>query len=186
MTLYENKITREVNDQDENERIFEAYHKVLMESSSMTVDDFIKKLEGTIKKSFPTSHVVARASKNLGSSIFLQFALGKNKSEWQNGIIQNDPLFSTWMIGWNAFTDGYFIKDKIEAELSSGGSLTVNAEEGSHMAYGSKKIGWRKKTAPHDKIIAYFGDYFKKVKKVAKDNKHNIPPRDLELIGKKI
>ena len=152
----------------------------------MTVDDFIKGLESAIKKSFPKSYINAKASTNLGASIHLTFALGKDKSEWQNGIIENDPLFHRFMIGWNSFTEGHFIKDKIEAELSVGGTLKVNPEEGSRMALGRVKIGWRKKTAPPDKIVQYFGNYFKKAQKVLKDNKDNLTNRDLELISKKI
>lgn len=154
--------------------------------SEMSVDDFTKNLESAIKKVFPKSHVAARASTNLGSSIHLQFALGKDKSEWQNGIIQNDPLFHSWMIGWNAFADGKFTKDKIVAELSTGGTLKTNPEPGTHYALGSKKIGWRKKTATPEKMIKGMQDYFKKVKKVAKENKDNMTQRDLELIGNKV
>ena len=60
--------------------------------ATMTVDEFTKNLESTIKKIFPKSFVRARASTNLGSSISLMFALGKDKSEWTNGIIENDAF----------------------------------------------------------------------------------------------
>ena len=147
----------------------------------MTVDEFMSALESAIKKVFPKSFVHTRASTNLGSSIALQFALGKDKSQWTNGIIQNDPLFHSWMIGWNSFTEGKFVKDKIEAELSVGGTLKVEPDPGSFMAFGSVKIGWRKKTAPPDKLIPYFTNYFKKVKKVLMDNLDRLPERDYEL-----
>lgn len=186
MTLYESTITRNSN-LDKPDNIQQAYEKMLLsEAGLMTVDEFIKGLESTVKKLFPRSYIDLRASTNLGASITFRFALGKDKSEWQNGIIQNDPLFHVWMIGYNSFTEGHFIKDKIEAELSVGGSLKVNPEERSYMALGSVKIGWRKKTAPPDKLIQYYGNYFKKVKKVLKDNKNNMTDRDLQLIGKKI
>ncbi len=54
------------------------------------------------------------------------------------------------------------------------------------MAFGRVKIGWRKKTAPPDKILTHFSNYFKKARKVLIDNKDRIPQRDMELIGKKI
>jgi len=141
-----------------------------LNESLMTVDEFVKKLESTIKKIFPKSYVNAYASTNLGSSIMLTFALGKDKSEWAGGYMDNDPLLHKFMIGWNSFTEGHFIKDKIQAEISQGGSLRVNPEEGSRMAYGRAKIGWRKKTASPDKIIIHFENYFKKAKKVLKDS----------------
>lgn len=166
---------------------FNRFIKDLNEASGlMTVDEFVKKLEATVKKIFPKSFIQVYASTNLGSSITFKFALGKDKSEWNNGIIQNDPLFHVWMIGWNSFTDGHFIKDKIEAELSVGGSLAVRPEEGSYMAQGRAKIGWRKKTAPPDKIIQHFDGYFKKMKKVLKDNKDNLLDYHIKVVKNKL
>lgn len=163
-----------------------TYQQILREEIS-NVHDFVSKLEAAIRKVFPKSYVEVRASSNLGKSIGVRFALGKDKSEWVNGIIQNDPLFSSWMVGWQSFDDeGNWTKDKIEAELSTGGTLKIIPEPGSHMAFSSAKIGWRKKTAPPDKIIQHFANYFKKAKKVLKDNKDKIPSEDMKLIGKKV
>lgn len=181
-----NRIKRDSVSGDVNDRINEAYTKVLVnEASQMTVDEFVKALEAEVKKSFPKSYISVRASTNLGASIMFQFALGKDKSQWTNGIIQNDPLFSSWMIGWNSFTEGHFIKDKIEAELSTGGSLKVNPDPGSHMALGSVKIGWRKKTDTPEKIVKYFGNYFKKVQTTLKANKDRMTDRDMALLKNK-
>ncbi len=156
------------------------------EANMPTVDEFTSGLESVIKKVFPKSFVRVTASTNLGASIGLVFALGGGKNEWSNGIIENDVLFHRFMIGWNSFTEGHFIKDKIVAELSTGGSLKIDPAEGSYYAFDRVKIGWRKKTAPPDKMIKSMGDYFKKVKKVLVDNKDKIPQRDMELIGKLI
>jgi hypothetical protein len=184
--LYENTIKRN-SSLDKSDKIQEAYEKMLNEAGQkMTVDEFVKNLESTIKKIFPKSYINAKASTNLGASIHLTFAFGKDKSEWGNGIIENDLLFHRFMIGWNSFTEGHFIRDKIEAELSVGGGLKVEPDEGSHMAFGRVKIGWRKKTAPPDKILTHFSNYFKKARKVLTDNKDRIPQRDMEQIGKKI
>jgi hypothetical protein len=171
MTLYENIIKRETTNRDVNEKILSAYDQMLMnEAKVMTVDEFIKKLESVAKKHFPKSYINIRATKNLGSSIDFTFALGKDKSQWNMGIIHNDPLHHLFHIGWNSFAEGVFIKDKIEADKNIGGSLTIKPEAGSHMAFGRVKIGWRKKTAPPDKLIQHFDNYFKKMKQVLKDN----------------
>jgi hypothetical protein len=159
--------------------------KVLNEGT-MTVDEFTAKLKSTIKKHFPKSKVEAWSSTNLGSSISLSFALGKDKSEWVNGIIENDPLLHRFMIGWNSFAEGRFIKDKIQAELTIGGSMLVEPEEGSRMAYGRKKIGWRKKTDTPEKIITHFDNYFKKMKKVLKDSIEDMPKKHYELNKNKV
>lgn len=188
MTLYEQTVKRESN-LDDKKSIYEAYMKVLNpvnEETKMSVSDFVSKLESTIKKIFPKSFIRVAASKNLGSSIDVTFTLGKDKSQWENGIIHNDPLHHKWMVGWNSFVEDSFVKDKIEAEISLGGSLTVEPEEGSHMAFGRVKIGWRKKTSPPDKIIKHFENYFKKMKKVLMDNKDKLPQRYKELNKNKI
>lgn len=163
-----------------------TYQQILREAVT-NVDDFVLQLDSAIRKIFPKSYIEVRKSTSLGKSISVRFTLGKDKSEWTNGIIQNDVLFSSWMVGWNSFDDeGNFIKDKIEADISTGGSLKIVPGEGSRMAFDRAKIGWRKKTASPDKIIQHFANYFKKAKKVLKDNKDKIPPRDMELIGKKV
>lgn len=160
--------------------------EVITESNTMSVSEFIKNLENAVKKIFPKSFVKINASTNLGSSIHMVFALGKDRSEWINGIIENDPLFHRFMIGWNSFQEDTFIKDKIVAELSVGGNLKILPDEGSHLAQGRIKIGWRKKTAPPDKIIQHFTNYFKKVKKTLIDNKDKLFADDAELMKKKI
>lgn len=167
---------------------FKSYlnEEIITEANRMSVSEFIKNLESAVKKIFPKSFIQIYSGKNLGSSITFKFALGKDKSEWNNGIIHNDPLFHTWMIGWESFQDDGFTKDKIPAELSVGGSLAIKPEEGSYMAQGRAKIGWRKKTAPPDKIIQHFISYFKKMKKVLNDNKDNILGYHVDMVKKKI
>lgn len=185
MTLYENTIRRSSN-LDKTDKIQEAYEKMLAEAKTMTVDEFIKGLESNIKKIFPKSFVKVQASGNLGTSIFVTFALGKDKSEWVSGIIHNDPLHHQWMIGFNSFAENAFIKDKIEAEISIGGSMKTKPEEGSFMAFGRAKIGWRKKTDTPEKIIVHFTNYFKKMKQVLMANKDKLPERDFELNKNKL
>lgn len=157
-----------------------------LNEGTMTVDEFIKKLDSTVRKTFPKSKVNIWSSTNLGSSINFHFALGKNKGEWVNGYMDNDPLLHKFSIGWNSFTEGHFIKDKIQAELIQGGSMTVQPEAGSHMAFGRKKIGWRKKTATPEKIITHFDTYFKKMKKVLTDNVEMLPKNHYELNKNKL
>jgi hypothetical protein len=169
-----------------NERIFEAYRSTILEAKTMTVDEFMKALDSEIRKIFPKSFIRISASTNLGASIWLVFALGKDKSEFTNGIIENDPLLHKIMIGWNSFAEGHFIKDKIVAELSQGGSLTVDPAPGSRYFYDRVKIGWRKKTATPEKMVKSIGDYFRKMKKVTKDNWDRVPEKDREMLKNKI
>lgn len=169
-----------------NEKILSAYEGMLTEGKIDTVSEFMKQLEAAIRKYFPKSFVRIQSSKNLGSSIFLSFAIGKDKSQWLNGIFENDPVASKFMIGFDSFADDKFIKDKILAEIISGGSLTIKPEPGSHLAFSRVKLGWRKKTATPDKIIKHFENYFKKMKKIVNDHKEDIPDDQYNLIKKNI
>lgn len=186
MTLYENTIRRS-SFLDENEKLMEAYNKILeAKKAPMTVDEFMKELEKAIRKSFPKSYVNIQASTNIGASIHVVFAIGKDKSEWSNGIIQNDPMIHKFMIGFRQFSEGVFTSEKILAELSQGGTLMIMPEEGSYMAFGSVKLGWRKKTATPDKIVKHFENYFKKAKQILKNNEDNLDRKHYELIKKHI
>lgn len=165
---------------------FIDYMKVINEGTTpMSVSDFVKTLESSIKKIFPTSLISIKSATNLGASIHLYFALGKDRSEWANGIIQNDSLYHLMMIGWNSFTEDHFIKDKIEAELTVGGRLKIDPQGGSRMAFDFVKIGWRKKKDTPEKIINHIVNYFKKVKQVLMDNKDKLPEFDKALLVKK-
>lgn len=57
-------------------------------------------LENKLKAIFPNSYVNVRGEKSLGGGfhVCLHFALGLDRSEWQNGIIQNDPAYTILFI----------------------------------------------------------------------------------------
>ena len=110
-------------------------------NSNMKVDEFINKLDSIISKHFPKSFVKVQKIERLGKSIDVFFTLGKNKSEWINGIHENDPLHHRFMVAWDSFKDNDFTKDKIQAELVVGGSLKVLPKPNSYLAFDSVKIG---------------------------------------------
>lgn len=167
-------------DRSNDTSLLEAYNRMLVNEANIpTVDEFVKNLEAEIKKVFPKSLVTIRASTNLGASITLWFALGGNKSQWASGIVENDPVYHIMHIGWNSFMDGHFIKDKIVAELSVGGSLHALPGEGSRYAYDPIKIGFRKITADPNSMIKKIGMYFKKVKDVLVKNRDRVPHPEL-------
>jgi hypothetical protein len=70
---------------------------------SITNTDMAKLVETAIQKSFPNSFIKVETKGPLGSTdVWVRFALGKDKSEWENGIIQNDPLHMIFRIeGWD-------------------------------------------------------------------------------------
>lgn len=123
-------------------------------------------IEAAIKKSFPKSYVTSRFDNRLGSSIGIRFALGKDKSEWSNGIIHNDPLHTIMMVGFDQMTPEGKLGDKLTAEMSVGGSMWTGDER--------IKIGFRKKTGAPKQIAPYIGKYFEKAKKVYLENKDKL------------
>lgn len=66
----------------------------------LDAQDIAFDLENKLKAVFPNSFVTAKGAKGLGNEFYvaLHFALGLDRSEWQNGIIQNDPAYSILFI----------------------------------------------------------------------------------------
>jgi hypothetical protein len=107
-----------------------------------------------MKKHFPKSFTQAYFNKSLSPSITVRFTLGKDKNEWRNGIIQNDPLFHLWHV-WNVHEDGT-LAEKLKMEMSVGGNIQIRPDW--------PKIGWRNKTSKPELILKHFDNYFKKMK----------------------
>ena len=68
------------------------YKNYLTESSLDNATDFASTLENKIRKIFPKSGVKVEYSTNLYASITVHFTLGKDRSEYQSGIVHNDPV----------------------------------------------------------------------------------------------
>jgi hypothetical protein len=149
----------------------EYIDKILNESieeKKYTKDEFINELDKTIKDIFPKSYVRVSNKAAFGNdSINITLLLGKDKSEFENGISHNDPLQETIWIH-ECIDDNENIKDIITAENPYGGRLHLND-------YSSKvKTGWRNKTTSPQKMIDYLKKYFENVKKIVIENKANL------------
>jgi hypothetical protein len=145
-------------------------------AEGVSAEDFVTQIEDVIKKIFPKSFVQVRYSTSLGhKSIFIQFALGKDKSEWANGIIQNDPLHhQIWIYG---IKDDGTLMDKVKMEAHSGGRLILKENDESGFRSKVVKIGFRSMTGTPEKILKGIGNYFTKAKKVFKEYQDRL--RDL-------
>lgn len=135
--------------------------------AAVEVEDFVKRLENSIKSVFPDSFIQVQYRPSMGSrSILVRFALGKDKSEWANGIIQNDPLFHVmWIYGINE--DGS-LKDKMKMEAHSGGRLILKETDETGFRNKLVKLGFRSMTGVPDKIVKGVGNYLKKAKNIFK------------------
>jgi hypothetical protein len=136
--------------------------------------ELAKEIEAAILKIFPLSFVSASYSTNLKSSISIYFALGRDKSEWANGIVQNDPaysIFKVWGIGENST-----LTDNLELKMLTGGNIYTLPPEGSHLAMGRHKVSFRKSKGNRDKILKGVNTYFKRLKDELKKVGDNIYP----------
>ena len=140
-------------------------------------EDFSDKIKNIMLKYFPNSYANAKYSKGFKDSIYGVFTLGKDKSEYQNGIHNNDPLIHTFHIWFKQ-------NDKYDLEWSQG-SMTVKPDK-PYMAYGRVKTGIRdKNNASSDEILKTLDNFFKKLPSIIKTNADKIHHDDIELFKKK-
>lgn len=114
------------------------------------------------EKYFPKSYINSEVTTNIKSGIFVRWTLGNGKSEYANGIRENDPLHHLFNIRVQPSSDGY----KYQTELLVGGELwTIN---------GKVKIGFRKTTGDAKKVLDAMKRYIKKMYKVVEEHADEI------------
>jgi len=133
------------------------------------------------KKIFPKSLIIHHQS-SFGSTDYKLFTctLGKTRSEYANGIRQNDPLSLSFSID---------ISPKEYVVTWQGSSLSI-VPENKMYAYSSRKLGLRKFRAKDLKLLAKKLDTaFKKtkdvVKKALKDGELDVHGEDIVAMIKK-
>jgi len=139
-------------------------------AEGMSTEEFIKKIEQSFKKNFSKGWF--RPSKGaLGGGMYIKTGI-QSESKHSGGIYENDPAYQ--IIALRGVIMGKPLPEKIEVDLSVGASLTIKPTEGSHMAQGRVKFGWRKKTGTPEQILKHLDNYFGKMKKVFDANKDNM------------
>jgi hypothetical protein len=138
-------------------KIYESIKKKQLTESELTCDDVQTAIKKTIEKYFPNSYLRFDVS-TLGpsTSLAIKFAIGKDKSEWTNGIIHNDPAYNIFWI------HGAFDKTTLKVVKP----LTLEASMVGFHKGKNDKLGWRdiKKECTLDKIVKTFDNYFSKLK----------------------
>ena len=147
----------------------------LNKTAAMSVQEFMDKAQKEISKSFPKSGIAIRHSTNLGSSISLRFTLGKDKSEWANGIVHNDPMHHVFSIAYGQIDKDGNLAEKIKIELPMVGGWLQISSKNPHLASDRVKIGWRKKTGTPEQVLAHLGKYFQKAKALVQKHKDDLP-----------
>ena len=97
-------------------------------------EQFIEQVKRVFIKHFPDSYINFRKLV-LGGGMSVTIALGKDKTEWTNGIFNNDPMCNHFFIHDNE-NGGY----SLEASLSIG---SLNPKE-KYYAMSSEKVRTRK------------------------------------------
>lgn len=147
-------------------------------------EEMASELQATIKKIFPKSFVNVSYETNLGKVIYIRFTLGKDKTEWMNGIAMNDAAITNILLFFDKESEN-FMDGKMSAEANQT-SLSVKPPENSYLAYGRIKTGWRKKKGTPDKIFAHIEKHFNKLKTIIKDNLGNFVDYDDVIARKKV
>ncbi len=144
--------------------------ELLVEASTMTLDDAKKQIEQNYKKIFPNGyfHMEDAALNSSGNDYTFHITTGMigKDSDLISNIRHNDQALHRWMI----------IQENDLIQIwSAEGSVAINPEEGSYMAMGRAKTGLRKaKKLTPQKLVLRLKKDFEKIKKVIVDNKENI------------
>lgn len=129
----------------------------LLEAKIENNQDMADEIERTVRKHFPRSFINVKTKGPLGSNDpTLVFALGKSKSKWPNGIIENDPLFTRIFFDGFSDDDGS-LQGKIKANMSQGDAFRINGQP-------QVKFQWRNQTGAPEAIIKKLDKYFGKIK----------------------
>ena len=136
---------------------------------------FADQLQAEIQAIFPASYVSCQFTNRFGPAIGGIFTIGDGKSECNNGIIQNDPLFTTFHLFPRPY--GY------DLEWGSG-NLTIKPQE-KYLAYSKLKTGMRNKKGNPEQVKKAVVGYFAKLPSTIKAASHLICEEHLPLFKSK-
>lgn len=163
-------------------------YKPLFESVADSVADFSAELQSAVQKIFPKSYVSVKFAKQFYASMTLYFALGANKSEYENGYIENDPAYTIISIDGvheNDITRDGQIVGPLSVKMLQGGIYT-KPEPGSFNALGRIRVDLRKTSGmTPEKTIAVIEKYFLRLKQVLKDNQDSMTDYHLQHVKDK-
>jgi hypothetical protein len=163
------KILNEENNMSRAQEYLKSKGLLNEDSTPISAVDFMAKIDSTIKSIFPDSYIVVNSRALGGDSIMIKFALGKDRSEWENEIIENDPIYNIyWM---------HDSIDKTTGNMKPTFAIESNMTSISLKNFAGRiKTGWMKKTGTPEKILEHIKKHFTKIKDLAKQNKDKLEP----------
>ena len=160
------------------------FYQIQEETSLFMNEPFIKDIKKSFEKYFKDSYIGFGKLALSGDGLTVRIALGRDKTEWENGISHNDPMINSFMVFPQK--DGSF---SLEASLAI---KSLKPKE-KYMAYSSEKIRTRKLKFQGDeeglkKALETFDKYFKALHDVLKKNLQddNFFEKDAALVKRKI
>ena len=148
----------------------EKQSESVLKESIVDSNELFDEMKKTFYKYFPNSYIDGGFKNNLYPSIVMRIALGKDKTEFLNGIIQNDPIFTSILV--DGMNDNGVIGEKITLD---GGGLGVSVKSSvPHLAYETVKIPLRKTTGSPDRILSTLDRAFGNLAKAVSQNADNL------------
>ena len=162
-------------------------------SSIMTVQDFMNKIEDTYHKYFPNSACFARFKLFMGHPyIAIHCFFAKDKSELSGGYWENDMINISFNINLPKDIESVedTMPDSVVLETLNGTSFLTKPykPEDKYCAYGTTKVPFRKTTGTPTKIITAFDKFSKKLYDaiVTEYNEEHLDDKHAELAKNKI
>lgn len=144
----------------------------LLKEEIESATDLIPKIEAAIKKHFPKSFMNITFQGKGWNVISVVFAVG-NKSDWYNGIYNNDVADYRFYVERGFDNDGNIIRPLTLDSNHQGGFVVLPDPNGpeKHYAYSRIKVPFRsiKNTTP-EKIVKAIDVHFGRLKVALKDN----------------
>lgn len=128
----------------------------------MKYREFAEKLKEEYNRRFPKSMCAVNLYNSLGCSIFVNCYLAGGKSEFINGISQNDMFHVGFYISLpENFNEDMELPENLVME--GNGNYYMIKPEISYLAFSQRKIPYRKTTGTPQKLISATGKFYDKL-----------------------
>lgn len=137
------------------------------EQERLSNKEFAKSVEAEFRSRFPNSFIEVSTEGALGSKdVTVWFAFGKDRSEWINGIIDNDPLRVIIDFGHFDNKDGLLVGDKVKVNMLRGRTTVDFDNEDPDRPHLLRSIdhGWKNFTAKPATVLSKLGAYLDRIK----------------------
>ena len=152
----------------------------------MKFNEFKEKIENEFDGKFNQSLCACRIFRCLGKSIIIDCKLGKDASEWSNGIAMNDLMSVSFII---ALPDGWTEEDELpEIMVMESSEHEIKTKPENDILYCDyKRISYRRTAGNPEKIIKAFGKFVGKLHEavMTEYQSENLLADDMELVETK-